>query len=151
MGHRVQCGAPLDCIIAASLSAGVVSHDCTEDGGHYPANVIPLNAIRHARLNWRDATVGAHLNDYLIDGGRRRRQCLPYAGSNAWSIRTEALGSFLAFLCDRKVSFLRIVARTGLLQAAPGPVDTLAERGGVSVALSDGGLFAIDLKDVESA
>lgn len=113
------------------------------------SNVLHLSAVRRAREMWDEGNPGNHFNDMLLYQGRRRFQCLPHVGkSRAWQVATHLLGSFLAFLCDRKISVIRGVVAKGILQLDCGPLGADHTSNGVMFMQDGTRSFAIDTKQV---
>ncbi|MBO9409599.1 hypothetical protein J7399_19335 [Shimia sp. R9_1] len=144
--HRVQFVNDYDERVAKSLDQNPTCYAPLDTTDHPSENVVPLNAVRQARVNWECGDAGMHLNDLLRSNGELRRQCLPYLGENkAWQVLTPVLRSFLTYLKDRELPFARMVPSGGVLQAQSGAIKKLDQFGDVWIMGDGRSMFTLDL------
>ncbi|MBT6096995.1 MAG: hypothetical protein HOM03_12865 [Marinovum sp.] len=144
--HRVQVNTAHD---HAVLSLFETTAHAAIPSQAVISNVLHLSAVRRARETWNDSAPGHHLNDMLLHQGRTRFQCLPHVGKGrAWQVAANLLGSFLAFLCDRKISVTRGVVAKGILQLDRGLLGADHTANGVMLMQDGTRSFAIDTKQV---
>ncbi|MEM9584063.1 MAG: hypothetical protein AAGA08_13205 [Pseudomonadota bacterium] len=149
--HRIQYMTAYDCRIAQCLSAQPNVNPQVERDDEAD-NVISLAAIRAARENWRKHDIGAHLNDFLLDGGRGRGCVLPHvSASMAWKILPDVLTSFFTYLSNRKISHARVVCSGGVAQADVSPIDTVDALGSVILGRREQNSFSVDMSRIGTA
>ena len=144
--HRVQVNTVHDHAVLSLIET--IPH-ATVPPEAAVSNLLHLSAVRRAREMWDESDSGNHLNDMLLNQGRTRFQCLPHVGKGrAWQVATHFLGSFLTFLCDRKISVIRGVVAKGILQLDCGPLGAERTSNGVMFMQDGTRSFAIDTKQV---
>ena len=113
------------------------------------SDILHLSTVRRAIESWDDSDPGSHLNDMVLDEGRTRLQCLPHVGKGrAWQVASYPLCSFLTFLCDRKISFIRGVVAKGILQLDRGPLVMDHTSNGLMFMQGGSRSFSIDTKKI---
>ena len=112
--HRVQVNTDHDHVV---LSLFDTAPHTAIPSAVVTSNVLHLSTVRNARETWDNSEPGHHMNDMLLQLGYARFRCLKHVDNGrAWQVTTSVLGSFLAFLCDRKVGVTRGVIAKSILQ-----------------------------------
>lgn len=113
--------------------------------------IIPLTAIRNARMRWDEDKLSDHLDLVLSDGGATRSRCLPHVGTDrARRVEAGLIPSFFAFLAEHAFPFTRAVPSQGILQFDIGCITALAQPDGVLVSQTERGAFSLDLDSIGS-
>lgn len=115
----------------------------------HPEDVISLGAVRSARDQWATSDSGVHLNDICIDQGRVRRRTLRHVGRHrAWRVDGNVIASFIEFLFDRGLHYVRFVPGDGFVQGDVCRGGTLQLLDRILLATSPSGRFALDMGHV---
>lgn len=150
IAHRTELAAPEDILMLSSmlpeLDPGAPEPIAPEEE---PPRVLSLPAIRQARAQWWFCSACRHQDDFLLDGGGQRRDCLPHLGANAARrVEPGILPSLLEHLSHSGLPFTRAVARLGCMHAMSEVVQETAQESRMTVLRSGSGLMAIDLNAV---
>ncbi|MEM1300307.1 MAG: hypothetical protein AAGH68_13625 [Pseudomonadota bacterium] len=151
--HRVQYLLDQDRLVAEALPAGRGRTPREPYTTASPNNVVSLTNVRTARDSWSAAGPASHLCDMIAeDGGAGRHLCLPHMGSGrAWRILPAVLPSFIGYLCERQISFVRIVPTQGLVQGHVGPLAKVNRQNNIVFASAERSMFSLDMNAVDTA
>ena len=151
LAHRARIAAPADRARLMAFLKEIPERARPVALSVPPVAVASLPAIRRAREEWAEAETAAHADDWLLDGGRTRRTCLPHLKSEARRIDPRAIGPFVAHLARTRRPFRCVVARPGCLQLQDGPLDGFRHQGGRLFLRARRGVVMLDLAGIAGA
>lgn len=150
VSHWIHVTSHYDEKVVAALDpvaeAWVPPRDC-----QFRQDVVSLSAVKHARNSWETSPPHTHMDAFLDDFGRERRQVLPHVGrERAWQISVQAVPEIFRHLHACGAHYIRSVPGQGFVHSHFGSTAKLTHDRRYLDEVANLAVTTIDLAEIGS-